>query len=90
MACLDHKLEYEAKQLCDKIREIYQDIGRCGIDVQASYDDEKKAWVVSLSKGEHTLKTYLEPKDVEACKMGKECIHLGLQLEQLKKNVGLV
>ncbi|MCX7823751.1 MAG: hypothetical protein N2260_09975 [Syntrophobacterales bacterium] len=90
MACLQHTIEDEARRLCEKIREIYPDIGRCGIDVQASYDEQTKAWVVSLSKEGHTLKTFLEPQDVQACKEGRECIHLGLQIEQLKKHVGLL
>ena len=39
-------------------REIRKD--ECGIDINVSYDDEKKAWVVDLVKDAHELKHYLD------------------------------
>jgi len=74
-------------KLCEKIRSIYPDIGSCGIDVDVEFNEEKKAWVVNLKKGEHELETYLEPQDADRCMEGRECVHLGLQVEQLKKNI---
>jgi LEA14-like dessication related protein len=73
--------------LCEKIRAIYPDIGSCGIDVDVDFNEEKKAWVVHLQKGEHELETYLEPQDADRCMEGKESVHLGLQVEQLKENI---
>ncbi len=78
---------YDKKELCDKIRDIYPDIGECGINVDVEYDDEKKAWVVDLKKDQHELKTYLESEDAETCMNGKQCIGLGLQIAQLKDNI---
>ncbi len=78
---------YDKKELCDKIRNIYPDIGECGIDIDVEYDNEKKAWVVDLKKDHHELKTYLEPEDAETCMNGKQCIGLGIQIAQLKDNI---
>ena len=78
---------YDKKTLCEKIISIYPDIGQCGMDVDVKFSEEKNAWVVHLQKDDNELETYLEPQDAEKCMDGKECIHLGLQVEQLKKNV---
>ena len=78
---------HDKAKLCEKIRSIYPDIGSCGIDVDVDFSKEKEAWVVNLKKGEHELETYLEPQDADKCMEGKECVHLGLQVEQLKKNI---
>ena len=40
----------DKKQICEKIREIYPDIGACGIDVDVDYDATQKRWVVDLKK----------------------------------------
>ncbi len=37
---------HDKKELCEKIRSIYPDIGECGIDVDVEYDEAKKAWTV--------------------------------------------
>lgn len=78
---------YDKEELCRKIREIYPDIGECGIDVNVDYDNEKKAWIVDLKKDRHELKTHLEPEDAETCMQGKQCVGLGIQIAQLKDNI---
>lgn len=78
---------YNKQELCDKIREIYSDVGECGIDVTVDYDNEKKAWVVDLKKGAHQLKTYLEAEDADTCMLGQKCIGLGIQIAQLRDNI---
>jgi hypothetical protein len=75
------------EKLCEKIKEIYPDIGECGIDVKVDYDKEKKTWIVDLTKEKHQLKTYLEPEDADACMIGKKCIGLGIQIAQLRDNI---
>jgi hypothetical protein len=50
---------YDKKELFEKIREIYPDIGECGIDVDVEYDEAKKAWIVDLKKDQHELKTHV-------------------------------
>ena len=78
---------HDKKELCEKIRSIYPDIGECGIDVDVDYDDTKKAWIVDLKKGEHELKTHLETSEANECMEGKQCVSLGLQVAQLKANI---
>jgi hypothetical protein len=77
----------DKKELCEKIRSIYPDIGECGIDVDVEYDEAKKAWVVDLKKDEQELKTHLELQEVDDCMEGKQCVSLGLQIAQLRANI---
>ena len=79
---------HDKAELCKKIRALYPDIGTCGIDLEAEWDEEKKAWALDLKKGTHELKTYLEPEDADGCMEGDRCVSLGLQVAQLKDNIG--
>ncbi len=78
---------YEKKQLCEKIRGIYPDIGVCGIDVDVEYDEGKGAWLLNLRRDNHELKTHLELEEADQCMEGKQCVSLGLQVAQLKANI---
>ena len=75
------------EQLCDKIKDIYPDIGQCGIDVKVDFDQRENTWVVDLSRGDHHLKTFLEKEDAEGCVEGKKCVNLGIQIAQLRDNI---
>jgi hypothetical protein len=75
------------EEICNKIIEIYPDIGACGIDVKVDYDEAQKAWVVDLKKDEHELKTYIETPEAENCLQGKQCVSLGLEIAQLRKTI---
>jgi hypothetical protein len=77
----------DKKQICEKIKEIYPDIGECGIDVMVDYDETQKRWVVDLKKDDHELKTFLEPGDAELCLEGKQCVSLGIEISQLRDNI---
>jgi len=77
----------DKNQLCEKIRDIYPDIGECGVDINTEYDVENKRWVVGLTKGSHSLRTYLEDGDAEICLAGGQCVGLGIEVAQLKGNV---
>ena len=50
----------EKKELCDKIQQLYPDIGECGIDLMVDFDKRQNAWVVDLKKDNHELKHFLE------------------------------
>jgi hypothetical protein len=78
---------HDKKELCEKIKSIYPDIGECGIDVDVTFDEEKKAWVVDLKTEKHELTTHLEPQEADECMDGKQCVSLGLQIAQLKANI---
>ena len=71
-------------ELCEKIVEIYPDIGECGIDIDVTYDAAQQRWVVGLEKDHHHVKTFLENGDAELCLMGKQCVSLGIEISQLK------
>lgn len=73
--------------LCLRIREIYPDIGACGIDVQVDYDDQQRRWVVHLEKDGKQLKTFLDPEDAELCMQGKQCVALSIEINQLKDSI---
>ncbi|MEF3167756.1 MAG: hypothetical protein K6360_00240 [Deltaproteobacteria bacterium] len=78
---------YDKQELCEKIRKIYPQIGECGLNVDVTYDQGKKAWVVHLEKEGKKLDTYLESQDADACMLGKECVSLGLQIGQLARDI---
>jgi hypothetical protein len=77
----------DKKELCDKIRTLYPDIGECGIDVAVDYDHQQKSWVVDLKKGATRLKTFLEEGDAEKCILGEKCVGLGIEIAQLRANI---
>ena len=78
---------YNERELCEKIRSLYPDIGQCGLDVQVSWNEPEKTWLVHLEKGTHTLEHFLETKDADTFMAGKQCVSLGLEIAQLKKNI---
>lgn len=75
-------------ELCRKIKEIYPDIGECGIDVNVAFDQANQRWTVDLKKDSHQLKTFLEKGDAELCLQGKQCVSLGIEIAQLRGNIG--
>jgi len=72
--------------LCNKIKTIYPEIGECGIDVDA-YDEDIETWVEYLKKDNKSLKTYLEPGDADLCMEEKQCMSLGIEVNQLKDSI---
>ena len=81
---------YDKNELCEKIIDLYPDIGQCGIDVNVDYDQEQQTWVVDLKKDHHALKTFLEDGDAELCMEGKQCVSLGIEIAQLRDNLKLI
>lgn len=73
--------------LCEKIRELYPDIGECGIDVDVEWSDSEERYVVNLKKNNHELKTFLEEGDAEKCVLGRQCVSLGIEIAQLRDNI---
>lgn len=77
----------DKQALCEKIRGVYPDIGRCGIDVDVAFDQKNNRWKVGLHRGNKSLETFLEKGDAELCMAGKQCVSLGLEIHQLTDNV---
>jgi len=78
---------YSENQLCKKITSLYPEIGECGIDVNVTYSETEKTWVVHLKKGSHALDHFLDMQDADKCVEGKQCVALGLEIAQLRKHV---
>lgn len=74
-------------ELCRKITELYPAIGKCGMDVDVSFNEQKNVWIVDLKKGGHELIHHLEIPDADACMKGRQCVSLGLEIDQLQKNI---
>jgi len=75
------------EELCEKIKAVFPEIGACGINLKVDYDQGNKAWVVDLKKDQHELKTFLEDSEAQECMDGKQCVSLGLQIGQLRRNI---
>ncbi len=78
----------DQNELCQKIRQIYPDIGECGINLDVTYDNANSRWKVLLKKDGQSLETFLEPGDAELCMEGRQCVSLGLEISQLRDNIG--
>ena len=78
---------YSDQELCEKIIAMYPEIGECNINIEVHHDDEKNVWVVDLKKDGHDLKHFLEYPDADNCMEGKQCVSLGLEIAQLRKNI---
>ncbi|MEE4604465.1 MAG: hypothetical protein V2J65_24500 [Desulfobacteraceae bacterium] len=74
-------------ELCQKIREIYPDIGECGIDIDVAFDETNQRWVIDLKKGHRQMKTFLEEGDAEICLQGRQCVSLGIEIGQLRDTI---
>jgi len=77
----------DKKELCEKIQQIYPDVGKCGINMDAHYDKNNKTWVVHLERNGKSLDTYLEEEDIKACLEGRQCVALGIQVGELARDV---
>ncbi len=78
---------HDKNELCEKIRNLYPDIGECGIDIRVDYDLDQRAWVVYLKKDRRELKTFLEDSDADLCMDNKQCVSLGIEIAQLRDNI---
>jgi len=76
---------YDNKELCEKIKDVFPDIGECGIDIDVEYDNDQKTYLVHLEKGGRKIKTHLETDDADTCMEGKQCVGLGIQIAQFRK-----
>jgi hypothetical protein len=78
---------FDKEELCQKIRELYPDVGACEIDIDAFFSTAKGTWIIELKKGDHVLRHHLEKHDAKDCMDGRQCVSLGLEIAQLKKNI---
>ena len=79
-------MQHTAPELEKKLREMYPEIDRLGLELELEYKKDKEYWVIKLSKGDHRLHTLLNKKDADACLEGVQCVYLGIQIGQFEKN----
>lgn len=41
---------YSKEALCEKIIELYPEIGKCGIEISVEHDSKKKIWLLISKK----------------------------------------
>lgn len=75
---------YDREKFREKLKSIYPDIGKWGIDLEVDYDASEQIWIVQLKKGDIELMTHLELEEAKSCMEGKQCVSLGLQVAELK------
>lgn len=78
---------YTEAQICEKIRKVFPDIGKCGVDLNVQFSEGNNAWEVDLKKGHRHLKTFLDTEDADKCMEGRQCVGLGIQIYQLQDNI---
>ena len=80
-------MSYTEEDLKNKLLEMYPEITSYGLSTELEYDDEKEAWVVSFSKGNHRRHAFLDKRDADACIDGDACIYLGILIAQYIKDL---
>jgi len=75
------------EELKAKLLEMYPEISRYGLSVDLDFDDVKKAWVVSFSKGDVKRHAFLDKQDADACLEGQACVYLGVLIAQYIKDM---
>ncbi|MGM0655308.1 MAG: hypothetical protein ACQETR_08315 [Thermodesulfobacteriota bacterium] len=75
------------KELCKKIEQVYPDIGKCGIDLDVTYDNDSSRWKILLKKDKESVETFLEPGDAQLCMEGHWCVILGIEISRLKDSI---
>jgi hypothetical protein len=73
-------MSVDPKALLAKISGFYPELEKYGVTMKTEFDEAKKAWVVSMIKGENVQKTHIEQEDAEKCLQGVECVHLGVHV----------
>lgn len=78
--------KHSSGELVEKLKQMYFEIDKQGLDLSVEFSHEKDAWLIHLKKGEHELTTHLERRDADKCLEGVECVYLGVQIGQFVKN----
>jgi len=80
-------MSYTEEGLKKKLLEMYPEITTFGLKTELKFDEEKRAWVVSFSKGSSRRHAFLDKGDADACMDGNACIYLGVLIAQYIKDL---
>lgn len=75
-------ISYSIEGLEDMIYELHPEIVQHAMNLSATFDEAKNAYVLKFSRGGRELTTFLDKQDADECMGGKKCIHLGVQIAQ--------
>lgn len=73
---------YTVEHLKDMIFELHPEIVQHALNLSATFDEAKNAYVLKFSRGGRELITYLNKQDADECAEGKKCIYLGVQIAE--------
>ena len=79
-------MTYTQDDLVDKILEMYPEIKKHGLFIELTFNIEKDAWIIQMTRDGKKLTTYLEKKDADECMNNVKCVYLGVQVEQFIRN----
>ncbi len=80
-------MPYTADDLKKKLASMYPELAREGIDIELSFDADRDSWVVRFVKGDHSRYAFLAAKDADECMEGRQCLYLGVLIEQYAKDL---
>jgi hypothetical protein len=70
-------MNVDAREVEQKILEIYPDLKANGIDVQVDFEKESDAWLVRFRKpGHEEYTSHIDQDDAGACMEGRQCVNL--------------
>jgi hypothetical protein len=73
-----------------KIKALYPDLVKKGVQVRCDWDDCRTMWRVALTRGKYALKTILEKEEEELLLSGNRCQPLTVELQQLVESIDLL
>ena len=69
-------------ELCQKLSEIYPELGECDRNMAVGWDEQNEAWAVDFKLNGQPVRHYLEDADAAACVIGRQCVGLGIEFGQ--------
>ena len=73
---------YTIEGLKDMVLQVHPEIVQHALNLSATYDKGKKAYVLTFSRGGRELKTFLNKEEAEQCMKGNRCVYLGVQIAE--------
>ena len=79
-------MTYTQDALEHRILEMYPEIRNHSLFMELTFNNEKNAWIIKLTRDGKELTTHLEKKDADECMNNIKCVYLGVQVEQFIRN----
>jgi hypothetical protein len=73
-------MSVDKNALAAKVREMYPEVDKYGIDLSVEFDKDQDSWLIKFHKGGNDLYTHISEKEAADCLDGVECVHLGVEL----------